>query len=145
DDESNSFVRISQVIGRALRQPGAGHFNEDDLNTATLFVRVANAQFESIVQGLKRELALYGVDDEGGGTSPAIRLRTRKEPLDPVPVKAGLEGKYTLPEYQLGDAALDEELAEVGMLSRRTYADVDLEAPGARTTRVISLRGDQEV
>lgn len=145
DDESNSFVRISQVIGRALRQPGAGHFNEDDLNTATLFVRVANAQFESIVQGLKRELALYDVDDEGGGTSPAIRLRTRKEPLDPVPIKADLVGTYTLPEYQLGDAALDEELAEVGMLSRRTYADVDLEAPGARTTRVISLRGDQEV
>lgn len=145
DDESNSFVRISQVIGRALRQPGAAHFDDDDLNTATLFVRVANVQFESIVEGLKRELALYAVDDENGGTTPAIRLRTRKEPLDPIPVKANLADKLSLPEYQLGDASLDDELAEIGMISRRTYADIDLEAPGARTTRVISLRGDDDV
>lgn len=145
DDESNSFVRISQVIGRALRQPGAGHFKDDDLNTATLFVRVANTQFESIVEGLKRELSLYAVDDENGGSSPAIRLRTRKEPLDPIAVKPALVGKLALPEYQLGDASLDDELAEVGMTSRRTYADVDLEAPGARTTRVISLRGNDDV
>ena len=145
DDESNSFVRISQVIGRALRQPGAGHFDDDDLNTATLFVRVANAQFESIVEGLKRELALYAVDDESGGSTPAIRLRTRKEPLDPIPVKADLADKLSLPEYQLGDASLDDELAEIGMTSRRTYADIDLEAPGARTTRVISLRGNDDV
>lgn len=145
DDESNSFVRISQVIGRALRQPGVGHFEDDDLNTATLFVRVANTQFESIVEGLKRELSLYAIDDENGESSPAIRIRTRKEPLDPVAVKPALVGKLTLPEYQLGDAFLDDELAEVGMTSRRTYADVDLEAPGARTTRVISLRGNDDV
>lgn len=145
DDESNSFVRISQVIGRALRQPGAGHFEDDDLNTATLFVRVANTQFESIVEGLKRELSLYALDDENGGSSPAVRLRTRKVPLDPIAVKPALVGKLALPEYQLGDAFLDDELAEVGMTSRRTYADVDLEAPGARTTRVISLRGNDDV
>lgn len=144
DDESNSFVRISQVIGRALRQPGAGHFDDDDLNTATLFVRVANAQFESIIEGLKRELALYAVDD-GGGFTPAIRLRTRKEPLESVPIKADLVDKLSLPEYQLGDASLDDELAEIGTTSRRTYADIDLEAPGARTTRVISLRGNDDV
>lgn len=145
DDQSNSYVRISQVIGRALRQPSATHFDDDDLNTATLFVRVANQRFDAIVEGLKRELALYALDDESSGFAPAVRLRTRKTPLDPVLVKTEHAGKFALPAYQLGDAALDEELAQVGMLSRRAYSDEDLEAPGARTTRVISLRGDEEV
>lgn len=46
DDESSSYTRIAQIIGRALRQPGAQHFADDDLNTAYLYVRVANKTFQ---------------------------------------------------------------------------------------------------
>jgi type III restriction enzyme len=38
DGETNSATRIQQVIGRALRQPEARHFSDDDLNTAYFVV-----------------------------------------------------------------------------------------------------------
>ncbi|MCT2275937.1 hypothetical protein M3F76_15930, partial [Dietzia cinnamea] len=87
DDESNSYVRIAQVIGRALRQPGARHYEDDRLNTSTLFVRVPNRTFEGIVEGLKAELALYAIDETNPAANPSIRLKTRKQPLPDVPVK----------------------------------------------------------
>src|SRR5205807_758882 len=34
DGETGSATRIQQVLGRAVRQPGAKHFSEEDLNTA---------------------------------------------------------------------------------------------------------------
>ncbi|MFB5190682.1 DEAD/DEAH box helicase [Alicyclobacillus fastidiosus] len=38
DGKTGSAVRIQQVIGRALRQPGAKHLQDEDLNTAFFFV-----------------------------------------------------------------------------------------------------------
>lgn len=39
DGKTESTTRIQQVLGRALRQPGAVHFSDDDLNTAYFYVR----------------------------------------------------------------------------------------------------------
>jgi type III restriction enzyme len=143
DDESNSYTRISQVIGRALRQPNARHLPDDDLNTATLFVRVPNKTFDSIVEGLKRELALYATDEDDPSSS-AIRVRTRKEPLDPVPPKADHLGKFGLPRYQLGEADLDSEIKKIEALSRSPFSSQDLVASGGRSLTRISLRGEKD-
>ncbi|WP_309130343.1 hypothetical protein [Brevibacterium sp.] len=144
DDESNSYVRIAQVIGRALRQPGARHYDDDRLNTSTLFVRVPNRTFEGIVEGLKAELALYALDESNPAANPSIRLKTRKQPLPDVPVKSNLEGQISLPQYQLGEAELEDEKKKVEAMSRQLFAEEDLLAKGRKSVQKISLRGEDD-
>lgn len=144
DDESNSYVRIAQVIGRALRQPGPQHFSDERLNTATLYVRVPSASFEKIVEGLKEELSLYGTDPSDPYGSSAVRVRTKKDPLDSIPIKSALRGKYSLPQYQLGQADLQDEIQKIKAQSRAPFAEEDLQAAGSRVVHTFDLRGKSE-
>lgn len=144
DDESNSYVRIAQVIGRALRQPAARHYSDDRLNTSTLFVRVPNRTFEGIVEGLKAELALYAADEADSDANPAIRIRTRKDPLPPVPVKSAISAEVSLPQYVLGEAELEMEKKKVRALSQALFAEEDLIAKGRKMIQKISLRGEED-
>ncbi|MEU6099012.1 hypothetical protein [Streptomyces sp. NPDC047079] len=144
DDESNSYVRIAQVIGRALRQPGAEHFADDVLNTATLFVRVPNKRFEEIVAGLKQELSLYATDDDDPAGSIAVRVRTKGDPLPAVALRPNYDGVLKLPNYQLGEAELEGEIKKIQALSKQPFADEDLLAPGQRRVMKISLRGEDD-
>lgn len=144
DDESNSYTRIAQIIGRALRQPGAQHFNDDALNTAYLYVRVANKAFEDIISGLKRELALYGTDDADPYGSSPVRIRTKREPLPDVAVKRGVAKKCVLPNYQLGEADLDDEINKIKSMSTKPWDEAELIAPGLRTLKRISLTGGDD-
>lgn len=144
DDESNSYVRIAQVIGRALRQPGAQHYEDDRLNTSTLFVRVPSKTFDGIVDGLKAELSLYATDEANPSGSSAIRVVTRKDPLPAIPVKPGLEVDVSLPQYQLGEAELGDEIKLIEAQSRQIFADVDLVANGQKSIQKISLRGEAD-
>ncbi|ROS45998.1 DEAD/DEAH box helicase family protein [Curtobacterium sp. PhB78] len=144
DDESNSYVRIAQVIGRALRQPAARHYADDRLNTSTLFVRVPNRTFDGIVEGLKAELALYAADEAGSDADPAIRIRTRKDPLQPVPVKQDIEADISLPQYVLGEAELEAEKKKIRVLSQAIFAEEHLAAKGRKMIQKISLRGEED-
>jgi type III restriction enzyme len=143
DDESNSYVRIAQIIGRALRQPGARHFADQALNTAYLYVRVPGKTFDQIITGLKRELALYATDDEDPFSS-SIRIKTKKEPLPEIPVKKKAQ-KLTLPNYQLGEADLDGQIRKIKSLGKKIWDDDELVAEGLRTLKRIDLAsGDDE-
>ena len=70
-------------------------------------MRVPGKAFDAIIEGLKRELALYATDDSDPYGSTPIRIKTKKQPLPEVPVKRGLAKKLLLPNYQLGEADLD--------------------------------------
>ena len=142
DDESNSYTRIAQIIGRALRQPGLQHFHDPALNTAYLFVRVPNKAFDAIIDGLKRELALYATDESDPYGSSAIRLKTKKQPLQEVPVKRGLAKKLALPNYQLGEADLDTEVKKIR--SQKPWDEDELIEKGRRTLKRIKLTGGDD-
>jgi type III restriction enzyme len=144
DDESNSYVRIAQIIGRALRQPGARHFSDEALNTTYLYVRVPGKVFEAIVAGLKRELALYATDEDDPYGTAAIRVKTRKEPLPEVPVKRGLAKKLMLPNYQLGEADLATEVRKIKSQATKPWDDHELIAKGQRTLKRIKLTGGDD-
>jgi type III restriction enzyme len=144
DDESNSFVRIRQIIGRVLRQPDATHFSDHALNTATLFVRVPNQRFDEIVAGIKEEMSLYATDESDPYGSSAIRVRTKNAPLPDIAVKAQWQGRLTLPNYQLGQADLDEEIKKIKAMANQVWDQEALLAPGLRRTHSISLRGEDD-
>jgi type III restriction enzyme len=144
DDESNSYRRIAQIIGRALRQPGLRHYSDGALNTAYLYVRVPNKAFDAIIEGLKRELALYCTDESDSYGSSAIRIKTKKHPLPEVPVKRRLARKLALPNYQLGEADLDTEIKKIKSQATKRWDEDELIAPGLRTLKRIKLTGGDD-
>jgi type III restriction enzyme len=144
DEETKSYVRIQQIVGRVLRQPNAQHAGNELLNTATLFVRVPNEKYEEVIGQIKKELSLYAVDEDDPFGSGGIRLKTRKEPLDPIAVKAKHRNKLKIPNYVLGDADLNTATKRIVSQGKRLWATDDLVAPGVRRTRTISLAGDED-
>lgn len=58
DKSMGSNVQIEQVIGRVLRQPGAQHYSDPDLNTAEFFVRMDRRQeFAEILRLVQAKIA----------------------------------------------------------------------------------------
>lgn len=63
DKSMGSNVQIEQVIGRVLRQPGAQHYADPDLNTAEFFVRMDNRQaFTDILKLVQAKIAAEAPD-----------------------------------------------------------------------------------
>jgi type III restriction enzyme len=144
DEETKSYMRIQQIVGRVLRQPNAEHATNELLNTATLFVRVPNEKYEEVISQIKSELSLYAVDDSDPFGSGGIRLKTRKEPLAPIVVKPKYRNKLKVPNYVLGEADLAKAQKRIESQGRRPWDDDDLVAPGVRRTRTISLARDDD-
>lgn len=58
DKSMGSNVQIEQVIGRVLRQPGAQHYTDPDLNTAEFFIRMDDRQaFADVLKLVQQKLA----------------------------------------------------------------------------------------
>lgn len=58
DKSMGSSVQVEQVIGRVLRQPGAQHYSDSDLNTAEFFVRMDSRQaFAEILKLVQDKVA----------------------------------------------------------------------------------------
>ena len=104
-------------------------------------MRVRTARLTPSSRALKRELTLYATDDTNPYGSSAIRVWTRKQPLNPVAMKAEYQGKLELPEYQLGEADFTLETELIKSMSARPFSAADLLASGRRTLAQISLRG----
>jgi type III restriction enzyme len=58
DKSMGSPLQVEQVIGRVLRQPGARHYADQDLNTANFYIRVDNKQvFPQILETVRKRIA----------------------------------------------------------------------------------------
>jgi len=58
DKSMGSRVQVEQVIGRVLRQPGAKHYPDLDLNTAHFYIRVNDRQeFPKILETVRKRIA----------------------------------------------------------------------------------------
>lgn len=99
DGVTRSFLRIRQIVGRVLRQPGAQRYAAEDLNTATLILNTPSEAYEQVLTDLRAELRLYAPDDEPD--RPPIRIKTRRDPLPSEPVLARWPGLLTLPRLSL--------------------------------------------
>lgn len=80
DKSMGSSIQVEQVIGRALRQPGARHYDNDILNTGHFYVRVdAKGVFRDIVSSVRQRLS--GGDLEVRFSSYENRKNKPKEVL----------------------------------------------------------------
>jgi type III restriction enzyme len=141
DGVTRSFVRIRQIVGRVLRQPGAQRLAAEELNTATLILQTPAAAYEAVVAELRAELRLYAPDDEAAFS--AVRLKTRKEPLEPTPVKRSAK-KYSLPRRTLLAPNMTKAERDLKTTAERPWPDVALEAPGTGRKATVSLEQGNE-
>jgi type III restriction enzyme len=58
DKDMGSKDQITQIIGRVLRQPGAAHYQHQELNTAHFYIRTdEKSAFEEVLQEVKAKVA----------------------------------------------------------------------------------------
>lgn len=69
---------------------------------------------------------------------------TRKEPLDPVPVKNGHKNKLKVPHYVLGQAELDDEEKRIQARGKSAWDGDDRLSVGERSVRTISLKENED-
>jgi len=141
DGVTKSFVRIRQLVGRVLRQPRARRFAAEALNTATLIIETPTSAYETVVSELKAELRLYAPDDEPAFAT--VRVKTRKEPLTPVPVRRGAK-KLSLTRWALKAPSMTPPEKELRATALRVWDDEDLAAPGTGRKAVVSLEDGSE-
>lgn len=88
DKSMGSGVQVEQVIGRVLRQPGATHYPDADLNTAVFYIRVDDKQeFPKILKTVQDKLGaeLPEVNVEGF-VDPKDRQRAHQTPKKPLAI-----------------------------------------------------------
>lgn len=138
DGKTDSATRIQQVIGRALRQPGAQHFQDEELNSATFYVQCPTDTVERIIDQLKEELRIY--KDEGTPEDfEPFQVKPRKLQPPPVPIKAEWEGKLTVPKLQ-PELPAGNVLRPIIERGTHDFGPDDLAAPGKALINVVSVR-----
>mgnify|MGYP001343563812 CR=1 FL=1 len=100
DGKTESATRIQQVLGRALRQPGATHMSDEDLNTAYFFINCPNELLEKITDELKEELRIYKGPEEPDDFEP-FKFKLEREIILPIPLKDEWVGKLKIPRLSL--------------------------------------------
>lgn len=104
DKSMGSQVQVEQVIGRVLRQPGAKHYPDPDLNTATFFIRVDNKQeFPRI---------LKVVQDKIAAEMPEVHIEGYSDPKDRQRAKCSPKKVMTVPEIHIDASPAVDPLFE---------------------------------
>ncbi|WNG25603.1 hypothetical protein F0U62_17440 [Cystobacter fuscus] len=142
DGVTKSFTRIRQIVGRVLRQPLAQHYATERLNTATLILNVPSAAYDSVIGDLKAELRLYGSSDDS--SFAPIRVKTRKEPLPPIPVRQGLAQRLMLERFTLRAPLMAVVEAKIKSAGARPWSPDALDAPGLGSINIVSLESAEK-
>ncbi len=93
DKSMGSSIQVEQVIGRVLRQPGAKHYPDPDLNTGDFYIRIDNRQvFPEILEVVQRKIM---------AEMPEIRLDAYADPRDRDRSRVEPKEVRTIPEIHV--------------------------------------------
>ncbi len=136
DGTTKSFIRIRQIVGRVLRQPGAQRYITEELNTATLILNTPADSYDQVLSDLRAELRLYAPEDEPG-RSP-IRIKTRKEPLPAISIRDQWTG-LNLPRMSLHAPDMSSQIIRLTTEGERIWPQSALDHPGQGKRSIVSL------
>ncbi|KAB0268475.1 DEAD/DEAH box helicase family protein [Microvirga brassicacearum] len=105
DKSMGSAVQIEQVIGRVIRQPGARHYADPELNTANFYIRIDSRQeFPKILDMVSKKIA---------AEMPEVKLEGFSDPQDRKRARLNPKEALTLPEIHIDAEKAVEPLQEV--------------------------------
>ena len=132
DKSMGSTVQVEQVIGRALRQPGAMHYPDVDLNTATFFVRVDNHQeFPRILNLVRQKL---------GAELPEVEIRGYDNRRERQRATQAPKQALQVPEIHVDAEGAEDTITDV-MAQVHDYRQDNLNTLGAGA----SMRATQRI
>ncbi len=138
DGETTSGTRIQQVIGRALRQPGATHLSDEDLNTAFFYINCPTETLDSIVDELKEELRIYKGDEEPDDFEP-FQIKEERKALPKIQLRPEYVDKLRVPTLELH---LPKGDRLPNLIKQKTvgFDDDDRSAPGKALVNIVSVK-----
>jgi type III restriction enzyme len=136
DGKTESATRIQQVLGRAVRQPGAKHFTESDLNTAYFFFNCPNELLDKITDQLKEELHIYKGDEPD---FEPFEFKEERKAMPKIPVNDQWHGKLKAPNLQL-EMPPGDKLKNLIAKKTFDFSDEDRAAKGKAFINVVSVK-----
>jgi len=141
DGVTKSFTRITQIVGRVLRQPFAQRYFNEMLNTATLIINTPASAFDQVIAELRLELRLYAPDDEP--SRPMIRVKTRKHPLPQQALRPEFVELLRLPRVTLSAPDMSKQEVRLRTEGERLWPESALAHPGLGRMATVSLEAEQ--
>ena len=138
DGRTDSPIRIQQVLGRALRQPNAAHFRDEDLNTAFFFVNCPNEVLEKIIDGLKEELRIYKDGDDSDDFEP-VRIKDERKTPPEIALKDIWLERLNVPYLQL-ELPIADLLQNIIEKEIYDFSEDDRAAPGRAIVNIVAVR-----
>lgn len=164
DKSMGSGVAVEQIIGRVLRQPGAQHFADPGLNTATFFIRVDDKQeFPKILRMVQDKLGVELPEVKVEGYSePGDRQRSRLEPKKSLyvpeihidaseavdPLQSALDSIHDYRNdgtHTVGKGEVIQATQAIGTGAKATVKTMDMPHSNRVTARWIVRRGMQSL
>jgi type III restriction enzyme len=134
DKSMGSAVQVEQVIGRVLRQPGARHYSDPDLNSANFYIRVDDRQ--------EFQRTLNAVRDKLGSEMPEVRLEGFADGRDRKRGRLEPREVIVVPEIHIdADAAVEPMDQVLATLPDYTSDTVNVRGPGEQM-RAVQAIGD---
>ncbi len=134
DKSMGSALQVEQVIGRVLRQPGARHYSDPDLNTANFFIRIDSRQ--------EFQRTLNAVQVKLGAEMPEVKLEGFVDGRDRSRARLAPRVVATVPEIHIdADEAVGPLHALVARLPDYTGDSVNVHGPGEQM-RAVQTIGD---
>ena len=135
DGKTRSATRIQQVLGRAVRQPGARHFGDASLNTAYFFFNCPNELLEQITDQLKEELLIYQGDEPD---FEPFEFREERKAVSTIPVKKRHIGKLIVPKLQ-PEMPTGDRLRKLILKKTIDFSEEDRASPGKALINIVSV------
>ncbi len=134
DKSMGSAVQVEQIIGRVLRQPGAQHYPDPDLNTANFYIRIDNKQeFPKILKAVRAKL---------GAELPEVQIEGYSDPATRKKASQRPKSVRTVPEIHIdaSEVAPPLQAALAGIIDFRQNQQATF-GPG-ELHRVVQMIGD---
>jgi len=106
-----------------------------------LILQTPADSYEKVVSELRAELRLYA--PEGEPAFAAVRLKTRKDPLDPIPIKRGGRA-LALPRHTLKAPSMQKVASDLKTTAQRPWPSAAREAPGTGRKATLALEDGSE-
>lgn len=135
DGKTESATRIQQVLGRAVRQPGARHFRDANLNSAYFFFNCPNELLEKITDQLMDELRIYKGDEPD---FEPFEFKEERKAIPNTPLKAQWAGKLTVPNLQ-PEMPAGNRLHKLIAKKTLDFSDEDRAASGKAFINIVSV------